>query len=661
MTIPEEIEELKIKLEQTADEKEQVEVLMAILKKYSSINSTDSQPYIDRLLHLAGKQNLPLFKAWGLFFLAFLRYCKGENRVSLNLSQEAIAIFEQINEIKGIAASYGHIGNVYCRLGSYPEAIKNHYAELKLQKEIGDKSGIAFSLNNIGNVYNEIGDYSEAIKNHFSALKLREEIRDQSGIGASYNNIGIIYLNQGNYPEALNFFLQSIHVKEKIADNRGIALSYNNLGEVQRFRGDYTDALKSYFMALEILKEIEDKHLIASIYNNTGNIYGAQGDFQKALKSHLSSLQLSEEISDKHGIATSYNNLGNIYGIQGNHSEALIKFSLSLRIREEIGDKQGTASSYYSIAEVHYYQGNYPDALKTQLLALQLSEEISDKDNIKDSCLSLANIYKMTGDFESALKYYERYHEVEKEILGAESSKQLNNLNFMHNLDRKEKDLEIEQLRNVELKKERDLSDALLLNILPAEVAEELKNKGTADPKLFDDVTVLYTDFKSFTKVSEKLSPQQLVDELNVCFSAFDEIAGRYNIERIKTIGDAYMAVSGLPIANPNHACDVINAAIEIREFIKERVNLLGDNTFGIRIGVNSGSVVAGIVGVKKYAYDIWGDTVNIAARMEQSSETGKINISESTYQLVKENFNCEYRGEIEAKNKGKLKMYFVE
>ncbi|MBS1538746.1 MAG: hypothetical protein JST20_13495 [Bacteroidetes bacterium] len=208
---------------------------------------------------------------------------------------------------------------------------------------------------------------------------------------------------------------------------------------------------------------------------------------------------------------------------------------------------------------------------------------------------------------------------------------------------------------------EKDRSDKLLLNILPAEVAEELKIKGTADAKHFDDVTVLFTDFISFTTVSESLTPQELVDELHECFKSFDEIITKYNIEKIKTIGDAYLAVCGLPVSDKKHAENVVNAALEIRDFMKKRRLNLGEKTFEVRIGVNSGSVVAGIVGVKKFAYDIWGDTVNTAARMEQNSEAGKINISETTYALVKDKFTCEYRGEIDAKNKGMLKMYFVE
>ncbi len=210
------------------------------------------------------------------------------------------------------------------------------------------------------------------------------------------------------------------------------------------------------------------------------------------------------------------------------------------------------------------------------------------------------------------------------------------------------------------IQQEKKRSDSLLLDILPAEVAEELKVKGYSDAKQFDEVTVLFTDFKGFTTHAENLSAHDLVKEINECFSAFDHILEKHNIEKIKTVGDAYLAASGLPVLNPNHAKDTVNAAIEIRDFMLKRRKQNPDS-FEVRIGIHSGHVVAGIVGVKKFAYDIWGDTVNTAARMEQNSEGGKINISQTTYELVNDKFACEYRGEIEAKNKGKLRMYYVE
>ncbi len=211
---------------------------------------------------------------------------------------------------------------------------------------------------------------------------------------------------------------------------------------------------------------------------------------------------------------------------------------------------------------------------------------------------------------------------------------------------------------------EKQRSEELLLNILPSEMAEELKANGTTKAKAFTLVTVMFTDFKDFTSVSEKVSAELLVAEIHHCFSAFDRILQNYKIEKIKTIGDSYMCASGLPVPNYTHAKDMVSAAFEIRNFMLERKKekIAADEIpFELRIGIHTGPVVAGIVGIKKFAYDIWGDTVNLAARMEQNSEAGKINISGSTYELVKDKFTCTHRGKIQAKNKGEIDMYFVE
>lgn len=220
--------------------------------------------------------------------------------------------------------------------------------------------------------------------------------------------------------------------------------------------------------------------------------------------------------------------------------------------------------------------------------------------------------------------------------------------------------------KNDLITKEKERSDTLLLNILPFKTAQELKDTGKSEASHFNDVTVLFTDFQDFSIIAEKSSAAQLVAEIDFCFKGFDKIVEKYNIEKIKTIGDSYMAVGGLPIENTTHASDAVMAALEMQEFISQRKQyLLQQNSstigFDVRIGINSGPVVAGIVGIKKFAYDIWGDTVNTASRMESSGAAGKINISGATYERIKDRFRCEYRGKIQAKNKGEIDMYFVE
>ncbi|MEM9929130.1 MAG: adenylate/guanylate cyclase domain-containing protein, partial [Bacteroidota bacterium] len=217
---------------------------------------------------------------------------------------------------------------------------------------------------------------------------------------------------------------------------------------------------------------------------------------------------------------------------------------------------------------------------------------------------------------------------------------------------------------NDELEAARQQSDDLLKNILPVDIAEELKSTGKARARRFPEATVLFCDFVNFTKTAERLGAEALVQELDVCFKAFDKIMDCYpGVEKIKTIGDAYMAASGLTSRKslPN---DIIRAALEMQRFLQEEERKraqLGLPFFSGRIGIHTGPVVAGVVGARKFAYDIWGDTVNVASRMENKSEPGRVNVSETTYHLIKYKFRCTYRGKVEAKNKGMIDMYYVD
>ena len=207
---------------------------------------------------------------------------------------------------------------------------------------------------------------------------------------------------------------------------------------------------------------------------------------------------------------------------------------------------------------------------------------------------------------------------------------------------------------------EQKKSDALLLNILPKQVADELKSRGKATAKRYENVSILFTDFIDFTSMASLISPTRLVKELNEIFSQFDDIMEAHQIEKIKTIGDAYFAACGSPEKNKDHAFQCIEAARRMFNYLDER-NKKNEIQWKMRAGIHSGPVVAGVVGKKKYAYDLFGDTVNTASRMESNGEVGRINISETTYELIKGKYSCIPRGQINAKGKGNLNMYFVE
>ena len=213
------------------------------------------------------------------------------------------------------------------------------------------------------------------------------------------------------------------------------------------------------------------------------------------------------------------------------------------------------------------------------------------------------------------------------------------------------------------MQKEKEKSEKLLLNILPAKIAEELKEKNYAAPRYYEKVTVLFTDFKGFTTIAEKMTPEEIIGELNTIFSEFDRICKEYNLEKIKTIGDAYMCAGGIPEPNTTNATDAVYAALEMQQYmgvLAEKKKASGEHYFELRLGINTGAIVAGVVGESKFAYDIWGDAVNLASRMESGGEPGRVNISENTYEIIKDSFDCTYRGKISVKNKGEVDMYFV-
>ena len=371
---------------------------------------------------------------------------------------------------------------------------------------------------------------------------------------------------------------------------------------------------------------------------------------------------------------------------------------------EMIGEKRIYSENLAGLAEVYLIKSQidstYLDSAQVYAdLSLQKAFEIEYQTSILDCYYQQYLINKERGDSKKAINYLEKFVALNDSVYGQNARSKIEGIAIKQRdeiaqAQLKIKDSEVARkriysyaglagigltalllflvFRNYKNQKkataiiinEKQRSEELLLNILPSEMAEELKANGTTKAKAYTMVTVMFTDFKDFTNISEKVSAELLVDEIHHCFSAFDNILQKYKIEKIKTIGDAYMCASGLPVPTYTHATDMLRAAFEIRDYMLQRQmekEARGEIPFLLRIGIHTGPVVAGIVGVKKYAYDIWGDTVNLAARLEQNSEAGKVNISGSTYELVKDKFKCEHRGKIQAKNKGEIDMYFVE
>ena len=601
-------------------------------------------------------------------------------------------------------------------LSNTTEGIKYGNLAKALSEKLKWKKGIALACNNLGLNYQYKGDFNKALEYLKKAAALNEETRSRRLLAMNYGNLGNLLMSEGKFPEALDYLLKALKIFEELGVKSSIAIQYGGIGSIYEQEKEYSKALHYDSLSYTMYASFNDKEGMAIELGNIGNIYDDMNRHDKAIEYDLNAVKILEEIGDKTGLARNYGNISIIYESLKQYDKQIEYLEKSAKIYKELGDESSIARTNSNIGEfyrkiasdsigpIYYPDENIPDGKNERLkksiyyynLAYPSAKANNDQVILQYITSGLSLAYEGLGNYKDALKYYKEYTAVTDSMFSNDNKVKITNLETQREIDLKDKQIKIDQLevekkrnervffvggiilllliigiifRNYRLQQksnhmlsiEKKRSDDLLLNILPAEVAEELKSKGSADAKLFDDVTVMFTDFVNFTKAGEIMSPGELIGELDTCFKAFDGILNKYHIEKIKTIGDAYLAVSGLPAANPNHAKDMVAAAIEIRDYMNERRKSMGDKTFDMRVGLHSGNVVAGIVGLKKFAYDIWGDTVNIAARMEQNSEPLRINISQTTYDLVKEYFTCIYRGEIDAKNKGKMNMYFVE
>lgn len=578
--------------------------------------------------------------------------------------------------------------------------------EFSKQKNFETGIGISFNLKGVSNWIK--GDYQQALYFYKKCYNTRENIGDMRGTAIALNNIGNVYLVQNSYSSALHFYKKSLKVFSGIENKKGMYLPLNNIGLIYQELEDYTKALDYGLRSLKLKEKAGDKNRISSSMNNVANAYIAQEDLEKGLDYALRSIEISKEIGDKRGTANTLMNVGILYMKKENYKKSIFYQQKALKYMREIPNPLGEVRALYNLGEVNLKLRNYSAAISNCKESLNKSVKLNAIVTQELACKCLYEAFKTIGNDKKALVYHEQMLVFNDSLQSEETAKKLQQMEFTKqvladSLLQVEKGLKVEMVHQTEVRKkdknknlalgaglfflvlsgglfsrwryvkkskaviekEKDRSDNLLLNILPAEIAEELKEKGSADARDFDLVSILFSDFKGFTQASEKLSAKDLIAEINHCFIAFDHICEKYGIEKIKTIGDSFMAAGGLPVPSDDSIKKTVLAALDMQAFIANRIIEKQDKnevSFKMRLGIHTGPVVAGIVGVKKFQYDIWGDTVNTASRMESSGEIGKVNISQDTYEIIKNDpeFIFESRGKIKAKGKGEVEMYFV-
>jgi class 3 adenylate cyclase len=494
--------------------------------------------------------------------------------------------------------------------------------------------------------WNQKKELNQAMIHYDVAYNLARKIPDSSFYLKQelIYKLGEKYFVLGDYANAKVYLLEALEVDNPNYEKGGPAININNnLGLTYLSTSHLDEAQKSFEKALYHAEQVDSKAWIGNLSGNLGHVFILKGDYETAEKWIRKDIQISKARGSKASAASAMLSLAGMKMKAGDMEAgiALVDSSITLKPLDNFLKKK---LLYPLLSKIESYRGNW------SLAAAYLDSTLMVQDSLANREHALQKLR-----LQQRLELEETRSAINKAQADAKRRQQQFYALAIGLLFSLAAGVVI-YFQRQKTEKARKRSDQLLLNILPADVAKELKETGSSQARRFSEVTVLFSDFVGFTKISESLSPKELVDLLHTYFKAFDEIVERNGLEKIKTVGDAYICCAGLPMPVEDHARRVVQCALEMQEHMKS-----SPHGWTLRIGVNTGPVVAGIVGIKKFAYDIWGDTVNTAARLEHNCEPGRVNISSTSHDLIKEDFVFSHRGQIEAKNKGALDMYYVE
>lgn len=606
---------------------------------------------------------------------------------AFSLAQQALDEAEALGDEYAIIDARNQLGYVYIVLEdsqSASDAFQQSYAEAV---PLGYNKGAAFSQNGYGLLWASVSDYTKALENFDKADKLFGLSGYSLGNAFTMNNRGTVYEALGNYKLALEQYIEALKIYEDNDKQDEIAVTYNNIGSANAQMGNVESALDYYSQSFDISEAQGRKVQMAYSLNNIGTLYAGLDYHEESLAMFQRTYELATEGGDSSLAATALFNMASVNEKQGNFEQAFENYGMAFQNYDALGDQEGIISVFNNVGTMFAKMGDYESALREHNNALEMSRDISYREGLQSALRNLSQDHQALGNYEEANRYLTLYTELREILRNEEVAKRFADAQTIYETEKKDAQIEeqkqeltLQSLRiqlmtiiigiiaaflivviilSIKIFQERQKSEKLLLNILPKKVADTLKKYGKTEPESFPEVTMYFSDIVSFTKTSNNLDPKFLIEELNDIFTTFDNIMESHNCERIKTIGDAYMGVCGLPAPNENHAENIARAALDIVKALDER-NQTAQQSWRIRVGIHTGRVTGGVVGIKKYIYDVFGDTVNTASRMESNSEPMRINVSDATYEILKDKFNFEKREPVEVKGKGVFQMYFL-
>lgn len=603
-------------------------------------------------------------------------------------AHEALGVAERVAYPKGIGNALNTIGVTYYYQGWYDIALEYYFKSLAVRQEIGNKSGVAHSFNNIGLIYNAQNKYDDALTYLNRALSAYQELDLKSSTALALNNIGSIYRKQRRFDEAYQMHQKALAITQSGNNRLGLALTYNNLGALAEAQERYQEGLQHQLQSFELYSAGSDQKGVVNALTAAGSCSEKLRRYDQALEYVKRALQAASIMNARSEMKDCFALLARIYRNTGDLTRALDFHERYDALKDSLFNEESTKQ----IAEI---STRYDSEVKTKEIALlQRDKEVQAlfRNTLIGgivlaliAAFTLFNRYLLKRRSETALQ------ESNMQLIAAnlEVQRQVDVLDEQArtieaaNTELQEKNMSLQQI-NTLLDIEKEMSESLLLNIMPEPIALRLKAGEQLIVDTFSDVTVMFADIVGFTKLTGQMKPDLLISLLDTIFTEFDAMAERHGVEKIKTIGDSYMAVCGLPEPNPHHCEAVANMALEMKDTIGRMAQELGIVGLTLRIGIHTGSAIAGVIGKKKFSYDLWGDTVNTASRMESHGMAGEIHCSEEVYQKLSparlslvigdlslvdgistayqgtNDFLFEERGLMEIRGKGMMHTYFL-
>ncbi len=537
------------------------------------------------------------------------------------------------------ATARGTADRIHC---NYASALEHYNRVLAMNEEMGNRGGVASVNSNIGNVHSLTGNYPEAMEHYCRALALYEELDNRVGSANTTCNIGNVHKSTGNYPAALEHYRRALAVYEELGILNTVANVTGNLGALQHSLGNFPEALEHYNRSLAVHEELGNRSGAALITGNIGAVHYSTGDHATSLEYYNRALDEHEDLGERNNVSRITANILNAMiecGMHGEAAELLLKMDAM-----QIEDPYVKVMREQLRAELQWHDGLVEDARSTLHSVLEIARRYSLSFEHAEIHKQLRDHCQKENDFPGYIEHNNEYTRLTEEINGKEATLKIAMQEKQREIDAREK----EHAKHM----------AVLHSTLPKHIADRVARGETVNDS-FDNASVLFLDVVGFTTHSSELEAGEIVSLLQNIFTTFDAICVQHDVMKIKTIGDSYMAVA---FGTANSEQRIANVAIDMMSSIFTWPHT--DERVMFRIGLHSGPVVAGVLGTERMQYDVWGDTVNVASRMESTSEPGRIHVSEALNDALKEALNearTAPRGTIEIKGKGLMQTFWLE